>query len=372
MSRKYIPPHLRSSSANRPPPPSTNDSYQSQRQQTNNNNGNRYRHGANPYRSNRRINEYSHNNSFQNSNNPNRFRYNSNQRRNQNNNYKNNNKCNNNRFNINNTNERTLEETTMSQNKIETINLDQYIVETQKYKQIIIQTLSEYADQEIAKLIYQICNDDTILIPNTFQMDEFLKYWFIVNKGKSVNKFKYDHRVDLYANYLQLIQRGAVASIKEYKPSSTAKLKLECKFIYRHPTDYMRFSFRSNGVREPNMKYASRGRVYCEDNHLSIYKEFHRGSNRIALMGTDKDGNTTERTQNIPSIPLNTELSVVMIDDGNKINTTYCSDDGVIYKLEFDSNKISKYHRVIAFNRELQGNIVDITYLQVSVINNHE
>ena len=256
--RKYIPPHLRKSSANRPL--ASNDSYPNQNRHHNNINRDRYGQSSRQYRSNRRVN---HRNYQNNSNDRFQSRHNSNsygsgQR------HSNQNNGNNNRF-INRNKARALDETepileekkepNISQHcEMNTINLDKYIAQKQISKQITIEILLQYTDINTAKLIYDICTDDNILIPDTFARTEFFKYWFIVDKGCEIADFPftYLHKVQLHPTYLQLIQKGAIASIQGYKPSKTAKLKLECKFMYNHQKDGLTFSFRSDGMRHSN------------------------------------------------------------------------------------------------------------------------
>ena len=189
----------------------------------------------------------------------------------------------------------------------------------------------------------------------------------MVNKGGLVNEFRDYHRVDLYPNYLQLIQTGAISSIKGYKPSKT-KLKLECKFIYHDKTDFMRWSFRSNGVRDPSLKYAKYGRVYCEEGSISISNELGRWSNLFDYTLTEDQIKPRGGTVHISPPPLHKELSLIMIDDGDEINVEYKIHDGDVYKIQSDSYTQSGYYRVMAFNRHLEGNVADITKLELSVI----
>ena len=76
-----------------------------------------------------------------------------------------------------------------------------------------------------------------------------------------INEFRDYHRADFISKLSTI--NTVRASIKGYKPSKTAKLKLECKFIYRHVRDFMKFSFGSNGI--PEVTWETWGGIFCED-----------------------------------------------------------------------------------------------------------
>ena len=67
-------------------------------------------------------------------------------------------------------------------------------------------------------------------------------------------------------------------------------------------------------------------------------------------------------------LPRNTELGMIMIDDGNKVNAEFYIQEELMCELSSDSVRDSPYHRIGFFNRERMENIVDITYLKLSVI----
>ena len=59
---------------------------------------------------------------------------------------------------------------------------------------------------------------------------------------------------------------------------------------------------------------------------------FHLSGN-MCMTSTDEDGFKTEKRIDIAPMPLNEELSLVLIDDGSNISATYTSND-ITYTLE--------------------------------------
>merc|ERR1719474_1575872 len=67
--------------------------------------------------------------------------------------------------------------------------------------------------------------DEVVIIPNTKDVEEFSKYWFVVSNGSSeINRFRQFHDVEVRPSSsgehveIELIRRGAIASINEYIP----------------------------------------------------------------------------------------------------------------------------------------------------------
>ena len=250
-------------------------------------------------------------------------------------------------------------------------------MQKKKYRQIITETLSEYTNTDTANLIYDICNDDTILIPNTFNRNEFSKYWVICKKRtKRSLQSRHDlYEVGLYSHYLSLIGRGVITSIKGYKPSKTAKLKLECKFKFHHPRDFMTFSLQTNGLKKSHERNLW-GDFDTNTQKVHIFREVggNLSNNRIRVRGKDDDGFTSEREVKIDTPPLDKELFFIMIDDGCVVNVAYRNGDGgKEYFVEFPSNSTqAQYFRTSIMNRETKGGIADITHLQLSVVHDFE
>eukprot|EP01084_Bolivina_argentea_P111045 198238_1 len=317
MSRKYVPPHKRRSSANKPPPASTNASFRENK---------------------KKYNQYK--------------------------------KLHSNRITLKET------ETYEMSDQIETVDLDQLLIEKQESRQISIQILSKHTHEEIAKLIFEFCNNLLILIPNTFDRNELLKHWFVIGKGPLINEYREFQRVDLYPNYVKFTRRGGIASIKGYKPSKTAKLRLICKFIYRHPKEGLRFVFRSNGCRDLTLKgKGQHGNVYTEGTMVILNGSLGQfGNNRYAhqVCVIQNDGDfTIEKRMKTSVQPMNKQLEMIIIDDGQKMKITYVDHEKNIYSMECDSTCISNpkgLHRIALYNRRDHGRISDITYLQLSIV----
>lgn len=261
-----------------------------------------------------------------------------------------------------------IEEDT-NDDEIHTIEVEQYMAQKDKYKENILQILSSHVDIDTAKLIYIICNDDRILIPNTFDKDELLKYWFVVNKGGEWNTVREFHRVDLYpSSHIRLTRRGMLSSVKGYKVSSESKykLKFECKYILKSSTDWMKFSFKSSGVRRKGIYSDHWGNGEMIGSELWI--GFEHENKNVGFAVKHESFVRMESGESAGDIPKNTELGVIMIDDGNKVNVEFYIQEKLMCELSSDSVKDSPYHRIGFFNRERMENIVDITHLKLSVI----
>lgn len=272
----------------------------------------------------------------------------------------------------NNQNESTLPETEIAfDEKIDTINLEELVAQRKKDKQIIIQIISEHTnDMNTATLIYNAGFDDTVLIPNTFERDEFLKYWFVLGKGPLINEYRDYHRADLYPNYLQLIRRAGISSIKGYKPSKNAKLRLECRFIYRHPKEGIRVTFRGNGGRDPTSQYSllyTEGETICINGALGL-SGFSNHSHRLWILQKDGDFEIDKEIQTAPQ-PKDKEFKMIIIDDGDMLQVQFVHDK--MYCMECKTATITNpvgFHRVVLHNRRDPNRVCDITYLQLSVI----
>ena len=249
------------------------------------------------------------------------------------------------------------------------IKVDEYMNEKQKYRENVIQILSDFVDIDTAKLIYDTCINDMILIPNTFEKDELLKHWFVPNKGGMINQYRDYHRVDLYpSNHLQLIRRGMLSSVKGYKvsPDSKHKLRFECKFILTHPSDFIVFSMNSSGVRSEGIRAACYGFLEMIGRELWIMPD-HNEKNVTFVVETGWNS-LFDVGEKVDNIPLNKELSVIMIDDGKQLNAEFYIEEKLICDIIAPSEKDAKFNRVGFCNREHDGNACDITYLQLSVL----
>ena len=250
-----------------------------------------------------------------------------------------------------------------------TIQVEDYMMNKQTYKESVVQILSNYIDVDTAKLIYDVCNNDKILIPNTFDKDELLKYWYVVNKGGMNNNFRDYHRVELYpSSHLQFTQRGMLSTVKGYKVKSDSKykLKFECKYIMKDSTDFMIFALKSSGVRREGILFEYFGHLESVGSELWIGMEHQ--NNNIGFGVKTEDTMVMESGESVGKIPLNEELTVIMIDDGNKVNVEYYIKDKLMAELSTNSTQDAAYNRICFCNREDFGNICDITYLQLSII----
>eukprot|EP01084_Bolivina_argentea_P296815 511249_1 len=258
------------------------------------------------------------------------------------------------------------------------IDLEQYVLDKKQYRLDLMKVVSECTILNIDGICQIImeycCLDDMILIPNTFKKDEFFKYWFVVEKGKPyVNYFRDFHQVKLQSDCLQLIRRGTIASINKYIPSKNAKLILECKFIHKdkNQTDFMSFSTRSNGTRDPTVKYAAYGVPHDGGNKVQISWPFRKL--RIdAITNAKLLNRPMSYFLKIPLPPSLKTLSLKLIDDGQHIKYIY--NDGLkTYPIESDAySQNTDDHSVLVYNREQPNNITEITFLQLSVLSNSE
>lgn len=226
-------------------------------------------------------------------------------------------------------------------------------------------------DKDVCHCITEFCWIDNLLIPdsNTLDEDEFLKYWFVVPPGNEVNHYRDVHDVQIKDSQeeqglmVQLIRRGAIATIHEYKANKEAKLKLECKFQWSNTNHFLTISTQTDGDRDTTVRHRSYGVVEDIGRFIRICQG-QWGPPRVAI-----EIDNRETQVRIPTAKCCQTVSAEIIEDGQNLKMKYIA-DGKTYSISSNKLAIAKPtgHRVTLFNRECPGNIVDISHLSLSIV----
>ena len=216
-----------------------------------------------------------------------------------------------------------------------------------------------------------------MLIPNTANVKEFCKYWYIVPNGTlEINRFRQYHDVKVRTPStsehveIELIRRGAIASIKEYIPSKNAKLRIQCEIRWKHRNDFITFLTTSDGTRHTNGGLDEWGEV----NHggrVPMVVQHGWGPTRMYMfLGESKNRGYPDTRHFIaidkmPQPPY--KATIEIIDDGETVEMYY--DNGLgQYRLVQRGVSPGKRNHIAIFNREQPGCVCDITSLTVSVM----
>lgn len=220
--------------------------------------------------------------------------------------------------------------------------------------------------------------DEEVLIPNTKDADEFSKYWFVVPNGTSeINRFRQYHDVKVRPSdsgeyvEIELIRRGAIASINEYIPNKKAKLKIQCAVRWKDSSDFLTFLMRSDGKRAIDEQWGQMnhgGRVLRVVQH-GLYERGWRSPGLFMYLGDPQKEwpslTNFSAINNLPQPPYEGTLEI--IDDGETVEMYY--QNGNQYSLiekRVSVGGSNRYH-VAIYNREQPRCVSDITSLTVSV-----
>ena len=128
----------------------------------------------------------------------------------------------------------------------------------------------------------------------------------------------------------------------------------------------MVFSLKSSGVRRAGIRAEHYGFLEMIGSELWILP-FDRTKN-VAFAVETEYNLIFESKEKVDNMPLDTELSIVMIDDGDKMRAQFYIEDKLMCEISADSVKNAQHNRIAFCNREHDGNDCDITYLQLSII----
>ena len=271
-------------------------------------------------------------------------------------------------------------------------NLCQFLYARKQYLINLIKFLREYSPihiRDICNCITEYMFSDTELIPNTLNKEEFLKYWCTVpnDNALGINLYAADHEVLWIDNEdseekneddsddeddhdddnvrVVLVCRGAIASIGEYIPSETFKLKIECTFQWQSDSDFLTFTTRSDGKRDIRTMHGAWGGVEYGKRAMRVCQGW--GSPRIEIeIENDKIMESLKRKS-----PKYEEMKVVIIDDGQSVEMTYFV-DGERYHIRKTLSSKAYYrtdrNHIAIFNREEPGCTVVISSLTASIV----
>ena len=258
-----------------------------------------------------------------------------------------------------------------------TVNLSEFIKQRRVDYANFLKDCSPISVHGIWQYIAEYVLDEEVLIPNTTNVKEFCKYWYIVPNGTSeTNRFRQYHDVKVRTPItsehieIELIRRGAIASIKEYIPSKNAKLRIQCEIRWKHRNDFITFLTTSDGTRRTNGGWGEWGEVNHGGRVLMVV-QYGWGLPGLYMFlgeGTDRGWPETRHfmgTDTMPRPPC--KATVEIIDDGETVEMYY--DNGLIqYTLVQKEVSAGNSNHIAIFNREQQGNVCDITSLIVSVV----
>ena len=254
------------------------------------------------------------------------------------------------------------------------VNLSEFVKQRRVDYATFLKDCSSISVQGIWFCVAEYVLEEEVLIPNTANVEEFCKYWYIVPNGASeINRFRQYHDVKVRTPSssehveIELIKRGAIASINEYIPSKNAKLKIRCEIRWKHRNDFITFSTKSDGTRRTEDQY---GGVNHGGRLLMAVQYGWRPPGLYMFFGEEKVGNMPE-TQHFVEIDKISrppyEAKIEIIDDGETVEMYY---DNALsqYKMVQKGVSSGKRNHIAIWNREHSNCVCDITSLTVSVM----